>query len=162
MEAEGPFDLFITFHSYGQSVLYPWGWTTEAPGNVRVLQQMGRRFAEAVRHASKGKTDYELGGSAEKYGYASGASDDWVYGALHTPLSYTIELRDNGLYGFMLPENQIMGTVQESAVGVYCMVSYLVGVGVCGQSVDRIDNTHKISHSQNAPSSNVVFEDKKK
>ncbi|RXG71810.1 Carboxypeptidase B [Armadillidium vulgare] len=158
MEAAGPLDLFITFHSYGQSILYPWGWTTEPPFNVRDLDYLGRKFIEAVTHASKGQTNYKLGGSADQYGLASGASDDWAYGALRTPMSYTIELRDNGKYGFLLPENQIVDTVQESTVGLYCMASFLSDIGVCARRSNK-PSVEPRSSNHRSHSNNVIFED---
>jgi len=38
---------------------------------------------------------------------AAGASDDWYRGGLGTRYSYTTELRDTGLYGFLLPPKQV-------------------------------------------------------
>ncbi|MCL4130932.1 UNVERIFIED_CONTAM: hypothetical protein GTU68_060211 [Idotea baltica] len=159
MEQEGPFDLFITLHSYGQSVLYPWGWTTEPPSNAGALSQLGRRFVESVRHASRGRTKYELGGSADQYGLASGATDDWAYGTLKTPFSYTIELRDNGRYGFLLPEAQILDTVQESTVGIYCMASFLVDEGVCARAAQRRDSLQPRRSNSKRTRERVIFQD---
>jgi len=34
---------------------------------------------------------------------ASGSSEDWVKGLAGVKYTYTIELRDNGTYGFLLP-----------------------------------------------------------
>ena len=144
MERIGPVDLFITFHSFGQSVLYPWGWTKEPPKNAKMLHRMGRRFLEAVNHVSKGKTAYSLGGSGAMYGLASGATDDWAYGALGAKHSYTIELRDTGRYGFLLPEAQIANTVREAAAGVQCMVTYMVDSGVCARARRRRHNIQRM------------------
>ena len=38
---------------------------------------------------------------------AAGASDDWYKGVLNARFSYTVELRDTGFYGFVLPASQI-------------------------------------------------------
>ena len=37
---------------------------------------------------------------------AAGGSDDYAYD-FGAKMSYTIELRDNGRYGFILPESQV-------------------------------------------------------
>ena len=68
-------------------------------------------------------------------GIAAG-SDDWFYasvaqGGAGVPYSYTIELRDNGQYGFVLPANQILPTVQENMAGTahtcnYCALPTIV------------------------------------
>lgn len=44
---------------------------------------------------------------------ASGGSDDWAYGELGIKYTYAIELRDEGEYGFFLPENEIQPTTEE-------------------------------------------------
>ena len=38
---------------------------------------------------------------------AAGGSDDYAYD-FGAKMSYTIELRDNGRYGFILPESQVL------------------------------------------------------
>ncbi|KAG0704430.1 Carboxypeptidase B [Chionoecetes opilio] len=131
MRLIGDIDLFITFHSFGQTVLYPWGWTVKPPANVNMLKRVARKFADTVRKESNGSTVYEIGGSGPLYGLASGATDDWAYGELAVPLSYTIELPDKGHFGFLLPESRISSTVMETASGVYCMASYISNTGPC-------------------------------
>jgi len=143
MRAVAPIDLFITFHSYGQAILYPWGWTRKPPPNAKNLNRLAHKFADTVNRYSNGKTSYDIGGSGPKYGLASGATDDWAYGILGSPFSYTLELPDTGSYGFMLPENRIGDTVMETAMGMYCMVGALSGVGDCGtQTTSRPSHTH--------------------
>ena len=46
---------------------------------------------------------------------ASGGSDDWALGVGNSEYAYTIELRDQGRYGFQLPESQII----ESGIETY-------------------------------------------
>ncbi|XP_050686255.1 carboxypeptidase B-like isoform X2 [Eriocheir sinensis] len=131
MRQIGDIDLFITFHSFGQTVLYPWGWTVKPPANVRMLKRVAKKFGDTVKQMSKGETNYQIGGSGPLYGLASGATDDWAYGELAVPFSYTIELPDQGDHGFLLPESRISDTVREAAAGVYCMASYISNYGEC-------------------------------
>ena len=44
---------------------------------------------------------------------ASGGSIDWTYGEAGIKYSYTIELRDTGRHGFLLPPEQIIPTGEE-------------------------------------------------
>ena len=44
---------------------------------------------------------------------ASGGSDDWAKGVIGMKYTYTIELRDNGRYGFILPASFIQPTAKE-------------------------------------------------
>nr|XP_045612408.1 carboxypeptidase B-like [Procambarus clarkii] len=120
-------DLFISLHSYGQSVLYPYGWTKNSPANVNQLQHLATMFVNAVRATSHEQINYNMGGAAQLYGLASGATDDWAYEALNVSLSYTIELPDRGRYGFMLSEKHISSTAVETAEGLKCMVGYITG-----------------------------------
>ena len=56
---------------------------------------------------------------------ASGGSDDWSKAVLGIKYSYTIELRDQGRYGFLLPEDQIIPTGEETWAGVKAAVQEL-------------------------------------
>ena len=43
----------------------------------------------------------------------SGISVDWAYGEAKIPYAFTLELRDTGQYGFLLPPEQIIPTGEE-------------------------------------------------
>lgn len=47
---------------------------------------------------------------------AAGGSDDWAKGAYNVKYSYTVELRDSGRYGFILPANQIKEAGAEALI----------------------------------------------
>ena len=49
---------------------------------------------------------------------AAGASEDWGYGRLGAKYTYVVELRDEGRFGFLLPENQILPTGIETFAGI--------------------------------------------
>ncbi|XP_064089103.1 carboxypeptidase B-like [Macrobrachium nipponense] len=57
---------------------------------------------------------YSVGNSAVVYYPAAGASDDWAANAMDIAHSYTIELRDKGVFGFKLPASQILPTVRDA------------------------------------------------
>lgn len=57
---------------------------------------------------------YSVGPSGSLLYPASGASDDWAKGALGIKYTYTIELRDSGRHGFILPAEYIENTSQEA------------------------------------------------
>ena len=78
--AEG---VFITLHSYGQLVLYPWGWTTSPAPNATQLQTLGRKFGFFNGHQV-------CNGPACLYA-TSGTTDDMTYGELGVA-SYTFEV----------------------------------------------------------------------
>ncbi len=75
--------VFITLHSYGQLVLYPWGWTDTPAPNLTQLQTLGRKFGYF--------NGYQVcNGQACLYG-TSGTTDDFTYGVLGVA-SYTFEI----------------------------------------------------------------------
>ncbi|MBN2145800.1 MAG: hypothetical protein JW726_00370 [Anaerolineales bacterium] len=86
--------VFITLHSYGDLVLWPWGHIPTTAPNGAQLQTIGRKFAYF--------TDYEPGQSYTLY-VTDGTTDDWVYGKLGIA-SYTFEIGpDYGACGGFLP-----------------------------------------------------------
>ena len=76
-------DVFITLHSYGQLVLYPWGWTTTPPPNVAQLATLGRKFGYY--------NGYQVCSGPICLYSTSGTTDDYTYGEFGTA-SYTFEL----------------------------------------------------------------------
>ena len=95
------FKLYLTFHSYGQYILYPWGYDTLDTFDFRDLHRVGNVAARALKQTN-GVT-YQLGSAAKMLYPASGGSDDWAKGGAHIKYSYTIELPDTGRHGFILP-----------------------------------------------------------
>ena len=57
---------------------------------------------------------------------ASGGSEDWTYGQLKVKYSFSVELRDKGRYGFLLPKEQIIPTGEETFEGLKALVKAMV------------------------------------
>ena len=98
---------YISLHAYGQSWLTPWGYKTGAVENMKELETVAKNAFNEIS-CNYGKEvpsrEYEVGGAADIYYTAGGASDDWVYEKTGTRFAYTIELPDDGReYGFLLP-----------------------------------------------------------
>ncbi|XP_013135531.1 PREDICTED: zinc carboxypeptidase-like [Papilio polytes] len=108
---QGNIDLYLSFHSFGHLLLLPFGNTTDPLANYHDAMNIGRRAmgALSVRHGTK----YVTGNIAEAIYLATGGSIDWVKEHLQVPLVYCYELRDDGTYGFLLPENQILPNNEE-------------------------------------------------
>ncbi|XP_031621116.1 carboxypeptidase B-like [Contarinia nasturtii] len=111
------FEAFLTFHSYGQWILYPWGYDNGIPtDDAEELDLAGREASENMK-ALDGQV-YTVGNSADLLYPAAGASDD--YGkSIGIKYSYTIELRDTGRYGFILPPEFILPTAKEAHTFVH-------------------------------------------
>lgn len=54
----------------------------------------------------------------------SGSSRDWAR-LTGIPFAYTFELRDNGTFGFELPEDQIKPTCEEAYEGALHIITYV-------------------------------------
>ncbi|KAG7297763.1 hypothetical protein JYU34_018495 [Plutella xylostella] len=104
-------ELYLSFHSYSELLLLPFGNTTVPYANYNDALNIGRRAmgALSVRYG----TSYSVGNIAEIIYAATGGSIDWVKDHLKVPLVYCYELRDKGQFGFMLPEDQILPNNQE-------------------------------------------------
>jgi hypothetical protein len=74
--------IFLDVHSYGELVLWPWGFISEPTANARALQTLGRKYAYFTSYTPQ--QSYQL--------YSTdGDSDGFAYGELGLA-SYTIEL----------------------------------------------------------------------
>jgi len=112
----------IDFHSYGQIVLYPWGFTTKDAPDAAKLAAVGDRVTSAL--VSAHGTRYDLKPAAAFYP-ASGIMTDWMYGEAKA-VSYTVELRPRGakgLGGFVLPPEQIRPTCDEAFAAVLALAA---------------------------------------
>uniref|UniRef100_A0A8C4X6Q8 Carboxypeptidase O n=1 Tax=Erpetoichthys calabaricus TaxID=27687 RepID=A0A8C4X6Q8_ERPCA len=110
---------FFTIHSYGQLILMPYGHPDKNASNFKELLDLGLRAAEAIK--KKHGTTYRVGPPSSILYNNSGSSRDWARD-MGIPFSYTLELRDNGTHGFLLPEEQIEATCQEAQAGVMLIV----------------------------------------
>ncbi|XP_037803245.1 carboxypeptidase B-like [Penaeus monodon] len=116
----GNLELVIAVHSYGQLLLYPWGWTTEEAPDTPEMAALGEIFAN-IAHLRQ-NTVYTVTSSSSGLYFASGATDDWAKGVLNTKFAYTLELPDTGKFGFKLEESQILPTTQEVWEGFKAML----------------------------------------
>jgi hypothetical protein len=65
--------MYLTYHSYGQFILYPWGYTNRGvPPNYQELHSMAKLSADAMRAHSGHK--YTIGSAAKVLYPAAGNS----------------------------------------------------------------------------------------
>uniref|UniRef100_A0A1L8EGB4 Zinc carboxypeptidase A 1 n=2 Tax=Haematobia irritans TaxID=7368 RepID=A0A1L8EGB4_HAEIR len=115
-------NVYISFHSYGQYLLSPYGHTKEEfPENYDDLLAIGDAFTNAVKGLAY-NTQYTHGSTATVLYVASGSTVDWVFNELDVKVGYTIEFRDKGRYGFVLPPLQILPNCQELMAGMLALV----------------------------------------
>lgn len=113
----------IDVHSYAQKILTPWGFTTEPPSNYPLYEEVGTRMERAIEDVYG--TPYDHGQGSVILYVTSGTIVDWAHVALDC-LSWTIELRDTGQFGFVLPPEQIIPTGVETAQAFYTLSDWVV------------------------------------
>ncbi|XP_060644952.1 zinc carboxypeptidase-like [Drosophila nasuta] len=114
-------NVLLAFHSYGQVLLSPYGHTAEEfPENYADLMQVAKAYADAVGTLSYGSV-FQYGSVASVLYQATGATNDWAYeqGIL---ISYTIEFRDSGNFGFVLPPAFILPNCEETLTGIIALL----------------------------------------
>lgn len=72
------FSVYLSFHSYGQWLLSPYGHTKdEFPENYDDLQEIGSAFVEAIGNMTYG-TEYVRGSTASTLCKSSSSLDDFI------------------------------------------------------------------------------------
>ncbi|XP_077990776.1 carboxypeptidase B-like [Glandiceps talaboti] len=118
------FKVYIDFHSYSQLWLSSWGYTYDLPpeDDYATMYEQMTHGCEAI-HDVHG-TNYTYGAGSTILYTSAGSSKDWAYGMMGIVYAYTVELRDTGEYGFLLPEDQILETAQEMYAGFKAALQY--------------------------------------
>jgi len=114
--------LYLSLHTYGQMILYPWSYTEEPPEDSDELQAVGELAAASIKSVSG--TRYVVGGSTVILNPTAGSSDDWVKAVGGVALSYTVELPGGGS-GFDPPPTQILPIVTETWEGIKAFNHYI-------------------------------------
>lgn len=109
------FQGVITYHSYSQLILWPWGYTNQPIRDASERSEIDR-VGEQMHQAMKSvhQKVYTPQQSSRLYRTA-GDTTDWTYGVYGIP-SFTIELRPRSQAegGFILPASQIHPTWEEN------------------------------------------------
>ncbi|KAK8091440.1 hypothetical protein PG997_001801 [Apiospora hydei] len=118
--------LYIDWHSYGQYLLFPFGYaeTLYAP-ELGKWTKAASMISETIRDSSDAATTYTFGGSGATLYATSGSAPDHVYSVGRAEWSFTIELRDTGRFGFVLPPEQIRPAAEEMWAGQRVLFSLL-------------------------------------
>uniref|UniRef100_A0A6A7FQ59 Carboxypeptidase B-like n=1 Tax=Hirondellea gigas TaxID=1518452 RepID=A0A6A7FQ59_9CRUS len=110
--------VYLSYHSFGQLVLYPWGYTSDLAPTKADLEKGGNVYNNALKGVHN--VPYVVQQAAELYP-ASGASDDFAY-SLPIKYVYTVELRNTR--SFLLPRNEIALTFEENYAGYMALLKH--------------------------------------
>ncbi|XP_041377155.1 carboxypeptidase B-like [Gigantopelta aegis] len=118
MEHGSQIKLYLTLHSYGQYLLYPWGYGPhEFASDQNDLERLARVADRAMPET------YRTGTSSVVLYPAAGGSDDFAKGVAGIKYSYTMELpppdtADNNTYGFIVNPRDIPTIARDTWQGV--------------------------------------------
>ncbi|XP_063903678.1 carboxypeptidase B-like [Zophobas morio] len=105
---------YLAVHSYGQFIVYPWGDPNRIVEDYEDLNDAGIQAAERIIQG--GGEPYTVGPVGIVLYKASGSSMDWAKGSAAIKFSFTLELRDRGQYGFILPAQFIKPSSEEALI----------------------------------------------
>lgn len=140
-ETESGKSMFIgllDLHSYSQEVLYPYSFSChESPPTLEDLEEMGQGIAKAIR--GSGRENYKVMSACEgnvatngkispKSEGGGGSALDWFYHEIGVRKAFQIKLRDQGIYGFLLPKEYIIPTGLEILSAVTWFSEQLAGL----------------------------------
>ncbi|CAB4056327.1 Carboxypeptidase B,Carboxypeptidase O,Mast cell carboxypeptidase A,Carboxypeptidase A2,Carboxypeptidase A1,Carboxypeptidase B2,Carboxypeptidase A5 [Lepeophtheirus salmonis] len=114
---------YFSLHSYSQLWTFPWSYKLPDRESSKYydLYTAAKKAVNSLE--SLYGTNYVFGSSSELSYLSSGTSDDWMYGVAGIKYSFTIELRDEGKYGFLLPSSQIVPTAEETFAGISALIA---------------------------------------
>nr|XP_054773451.1 carboxypeptidase B-like [Lytechinus pictus] len=131
------FIVFIDFHSYSQVIIAPWSYLDSDPRTEDYNDQMALALEMQSAIKDTHGVVFNYGAGAEILYACSGVTSDWGYGTysqhggntdggLGAKYSYTVELRDEGQHGFLLPEDQIQPSYEEMHAAVRALGAHVL------------------------------------
>jgi carboxypeptidase T len=113
----------ISFHSYAQVILYPWGYTTDPPSGQAELDAIAATMSALI--AAVRGTVYAYGQAGRSLYLTNGETTDWTWSVAGAP-SFTIELppvdADHG--GFYNDEAAIDAIFRENLPAMLYLTGY--------------------------------------
>ncbi len=118
------FEMIIDYHSYGQWLLYSWGYTSASTPDSSTFAALGAEMAQRIK-AVHNKT-YTPGQVRTSLYITTGITIDYTYGA-RSMIGFTTELRPPGSPYFKLPEDQIEPTNEENLPAALYLIDWTLG-----------------------------------
>ncbi len=115
----------VTFHSYSQLIIYPWGYTDEPTPADAVLESIAGTMSRLM--AEVRGTVYAYGQAGASLYLTNGDTTDWSFGVSGIP-SFTIELPPADIQGggFFNAESEIEGIFLENLPALLHLAEYAV------------------------------------
>jgi len=119
------FGAMITYHSFSQVILYPWGFTKLPTAQDALLRDLGDRLSARIA-AVNGRV-YQSGPAGISLYLTNGTTDDWTFALTGMP-SYTIELPpiDQAGGGFFNAEEDIASIFRENLAAMIHLIGWTI------------------------------------
>ncbi len=120
-----PFQAVVSYHSYSQSILYPWGFIDLATDKDALMSDLGLDMAARIESVNGRR--YVCGRAAAVLYTTNGDTTDWTFAVAGIP-SYTIELPPIDAYqgGFFNAESDIDGLFRENLPAMLRLVGFAI------------------------------------
>jgi hypothetical protein len=121
----GNFRATISYHSFAQSIRYPWGFADIPTSKDDILRGLGLEMAGLIE--SVNGRSYACGPAASSLYVTNGDLTDWTFGVSEIP-SYTIELPPIDIQhgGFFNAEDEIETTFRENLPAMFGLVEFAI------------------------------------
>ncbi|GAA5975320.1 hypothetical protein JCM11641_005936 [Rhodosporidiobolus odoratus] len=118
-------DAFLDVHSFGQMLLYPYSYTCDLrtrdeENQAEAVLTMGKALKSVHGRA------FETGSVCEVSLTSPGQSLDWAYASAKIRWSFAAELRDAGIFGFLLPPSQIRPSGEEMSAALRALTQFIL------------------------------------
>lgn len=127
------FQALVSYHSYSQIIIYPWGYTPEAPPDSTLHHQIVSKMSDLM-WAVNGRT-YSYGQAGQAMYLTNGDTTDWSYGIYGIP-SLTIELPPIDLFhgGFFNAEEDIQSIFNENLPAMIYLIEWCISQHESGKT----------------------------
>jgi murein tripeptide amidase MpaA len=123
--AQRNFKAIISYHSYSQDILYPWGYTSEPTEKDNLMAQIAAEMSRLIK--SVNGNDYVYGRSGNMLYLTNGDTTDWAFAIYGIP-SYTIELPPMDILhgGFFNAEKDIQSIFNENLPAALYLIDWSI------------------------------------
>lgn len=140
------FVALVSYHSYSQVILFPWGYTTMPPDQFELLFNLSKRMSDLMVKVHGRR--YDFGQASTLLYLTNGDTTDWAYGVAGIP-AFTIELPPIDILhgGFFNAESDILSIFEENLVAALdliqeCINNYFLIIPST-KKIEREDNLLK-------------------
>ncbi|RWS18547.1 carboxypeptidase B-like protein, partial [Leptotrombidium deliense] len=113
--------IYFAMHSYSQIWLFPYSYKEAATSKDDMYKKLAKNATDAIRKTHN--VEYTYGQSYTAMYPCSGTSMDWIEVNNLANFTFTIELRDDGTLGFILPSKFIKPTAEENWNGIKAVIA---------------------------------------